>query len=94
RELILAGSQWYVSTIIIVDRIGANSRISRLAESVGGTIVQMSMGYWPQQVARDLHRVLGYEHPLVNMDQAEIGEFLKKAMLQVPLEDIIRLTEV
>ena len=37
-----------MATIILVDRIGANSRIERMAEEVQGTIIQMSAGYWPR----------------------------------------------
>ncbi len=93
REISLGHSRWYMATIIIVDRIGANSRIERLAQEVDGTIVQMSAAYWPQQVARELNRVLGFEHDLVNMEQARIGRFLERKLSQVPLEDFIGLDD-
>jgi hypothetical protein len=80
-----------MATIIIVDRIGRNSRIEQLARDIDGTIIQMSAGYWPQQVARELSRVLGFKHDLVDMDQASIGEYLKQKLRQVPLEDFIQL---
>jgi len=89
REISLGRSTWYLSTIIIVDRIGANSRIQQLAEAIDGTIIQMSMGYWPQQVARELSRVLGYRHELVRMKQAEIGQYLRDKMDKVPLEELL-----
>jgi hypothetical protein len=82
-----------LATIIIVDRIGANSRIERLAQEVDGTIIQMSAGYWPQQVARELNRVLGFEHDLVNMEQSHIEEFLKDKLGQAPLQDFIGLQD-
>jgi len=91
REISLGRSRWYMATIIIVDRIGANSRIEQLAKEVDGTIVQMSMAYWPQQVARELHRVLGYEHKLINMRQSEIGAYLQAELRKVPLEEFIDL---
>jgi hypothetical protein len=93
REISLGRSRLYMATIILVDRIGANSRIERLAQEVKGTIIQMSAGYWPQLVAQELHRVLGFEHQLVNMEQAYIEEFLKHELSLVPLEDFIRLTD-
>ncbi|MCS7072181.1 MAG: hypothetical protein NZM00_11790, partial [Anaerolinea sp.] len=83
---------WFMATIIIVDRIGERSRIQQLAEDIDGTIVQMSAGYWPQRVARTLNQVLGLEHPLVEMEQSDIGDFLKVRMQDVPLEDFIELT--
>lgn len=91
REIALGRSKWYMATIIIVDRIGANSRIERLARDVDGTIVQMSMGYWPQQVARELRRVLDYEHKLADMDQSQVGPYLRTQLSEVPLEDFIGL---
>jgi len=89
REISLGRSRWYLATIIIVDRIGANSRIERLAQAVDGTIIQMSAGYWPQQVARELHRVLGFKHELVNMKPARIEKYLERKLSQAPLEDFI-----
>ncbi len=89
REVAIGRSQWYMATIIIVDRIGANSRIEQLAKEVGGTIVQMSLAYWPQQVAHELSRVLGYEHPLTKMEQSEISAYLRTRLYEVPLEDFL-----
>ncbi|MBI4552985.1 MAG: hypothetical protein HY710_12040 [Candidatus Latescibacteria bacterium] len=74
-----------------MDRIGSNSRIERLAEEIQGTIIQMSMGYWPQQVAHELKRVLGYEHKLIRMEQSQIGAYLRAELRKVPLEELIGL---
>ena len=89
REISLGSSKWYMATIIVVDRIGAKSRIQNLAREIDGTIVQMSMRYWPQQVACELNRTLGYKHTLVNMEQSEIGEYLRTQLSKVPLEEFI-----
>jgi len=89
REISLGNSRWYMATIILVDRIGARSRIEQLAREIDGTIIQMSMGYWPQQVARELSRALGYEHKLVNMRQSQIGTYLRTQLSKVPLEEFI-----
>ncbi len=91
REISLGRSRWYMATIIIVDRVGANSRIERLAQEVNGTIVQMSAAYWPQQVARELNRVLGFRHELLDMEQGRIGKYLERRLRQVPLEAFIGL---
>ncbi len=93
REISLGRSRWYMATIILVDRIGANSRIERLAQEIQGTIIQMSAGYWPQQVARELHRALGFEHPLVGMKPAQIEPYLRRALTKVPLETFIGLND-
>jgi hypothetical protein len=92
REISLGRSKYYMATIILVDRIGANSRIERLAEEVEGTIVQMSAGYWPQQVAQVLNKKLGFKHYLVNAKLEDIDAYISGALRDVPLEDFIGLT--
>ena len=92
REISLGRSTFYMATIILVDRIGKNSRIERMAEDIDGTIVQMSAGIWPQQIAQILNKTLGLEHPLVNMAKNDVEEYLQKAMLDVPLEEFIGLS--
>lgn len=61
---------------------------------MGGTIIQMSGSYWPQEVARELNRVLGLDHELVHMEPNCIHEFLKVEMRKVPLEEFIRSSAV
>ena len=93
REISLGRSKFFMATIILVDRIGANSRIERMAEEVQGTIIQMSAGYWPKQVAQVLNKTLGFKHDLTRMNDSEIEKYLHKAMRKVPLEQFIGLSE-
>ncbi|MBM4019183.1 MAG: CfrBI family restriction endonuclease [Planctomycetes bacterium] len=89
RETELGGRKWYMGTVIIVDRIGPNSRIQELARRVRGTIVQMSAAYWPQEVARILSALLGFKHELVKMRQEGIHDFLRRRMREVLLEEFL-----
>jgi hypothetical protein len=89
RELQLGRSQWYMATIILVDCVGRRSRIARLAQEIGGTIIQMNMGYWPRQVAQVLHQEIGFEHELLTMEEAQIAAYLKSRLQKVPLQDFI-----
>jgi hypothetical protein len=89
RQTELGGKKWYMATIIIVDRIGPNSRIEELARNVKGTIVQMSAAYWPQQVARVLNKTLGFKHELVAMQPGLIHDFLDSRIRDVRLENFI-----
>ncbi|MBN1902092.1 CfrBI family restriction endonuclease [Candidatus Sumerlaeota bacterium] len=93
REISLGRSLWYMATIILVDRIGANSRIERLARDVKGTIIQMSASYWPKQVAQELNKSIGFKHILLSMNPSEIEEYLKKELNKVPLGKFIGLDE-
>jgi hypothetical protein len=94
RELQLGRENWYMATMIIVDRIGERSNIQKLAQAIDGTIVQMSASYWPQRVARTLKQALGFEHPLATMEHAEIADFLKSQIHNAPLELFIDLASV
>lgn len=93
REVSLGHSNYYMATIILVDRIGANSRIKTLAEEIGGTIIQMSASYWPKQVADVLKRSLGFEHSILEMDDRKVENFLREKMQSVPLQDFIGLSQ-
>lgn len=91
REMELGQQKWYLATIIIVDRIGERSAIEQLARKVSGTIVQMSMSYWPKQVAIELMNSIGYSHKLAKMPDDEIEDYLREKMTAVPLELFIGL---
>ena len=93
REISFGHSIYYMATIILVDRIGANSRIETLAEEVGGTIIQMSASYWPKQVAHVLQKSLGFKYPILGMDDGQVEVFLRKQMPNVPLQDFIGLSQ-
>ncbi len=93
REISLGRSKFFMATIILVDRIGANSRLERMAEEVQGTIIQMSAGYWPKQVAQVLNKTLGFKHGLTHMSDSETEKYLRKAIQKVPLEQFIGLSE-
>ncbi|MBI3764271.1 MAG: hypothetical protein HY260_20715 [Chloroflexi bacterium] len=82
-----------MATIIIVDRIGVNSRLEQLAREVDGTAIQMSAGYWPQPVARELNRVLGFKNELVSMKSSRIKKYLERRLSRAPLEDFIGLSD-
>ena len=49
----------------------------------------MSMGYWPQEVAKVLKNTLGYKHKLIGMKQLQIGQYQHEEMQKVPLEKFI-----
>jgi len=86
----LGNDHFYMATIIIVDRIGKDTRIVNMARAIGGEVVQMSNAYWPKDIAVLLHRTLGFEHELLYMEQGEIETFLKAKLNDVPLEDFVK----
>lgn len=89
RNVELANSHWYMSTIIIVDQIAKGSRLRQRASKLGGVVIQMSGSYWPQQVARELKEALGFEHPLVDMPVDKIADYIRSELHEVDLEDFV-----
>ena len=57
----------YMSTIVILDRIGQNSRIKELASAINGEIVQMSMSYWVKEIAQILKKNKFYSSNFKNV---------------------------
>lgn len=92
REVEFGRSKWFMATIIIVDRIGPKSNIQELANRIEGDVVQMSMAYWPQEVAKILEQRMGFNHPLVYMPRNEVHNYLSEAIRHVNLENYLRTT--
>ncbi len=90
QEASYGATTHYLATFIVVDRIGKGSRIVKLANDINGTIIQMSAGYWPQQVALVMKEKIGFEHPLSRLPENEIEAYLRFKLSQVPLEDFTR----
>ncbi len=80
---------YYMATIVIIDKIGKKSMLEAQARQIGGNIVQMSMSLWPQQVARILNEKVGYDDPLVTMSAEDVPEYLWQKLEAVNLERII-----
>lgn len=89
RELEHGRSKYYMATFIIVDRIGERSRIEALAQKIDGTIIQMSMAFWPQVLAKRMGQALGFKHKLQDMPTQEICQYLKDEMKKVKIEEFV-----
>ncbi len=76
----------YMSTIILVDRIGEGSRIVEMAKEINGTIIQMSMTYWVKEVAHVLGEKLEFKHPILKMSSDESIDYIEKAMDKIDLK--------
>ena len=91
REEEIRGHRWYMATIIIIDRLGKDSRVEPMAKKIGGEVVQMSATFWPQAVANLLKESLqGYEHELADMEPIMIEDYLRNKLKAVPIESFIK----
>ncbi|MBI5220231.1 MAG: CfrBI family restriction endonuclease [Candidatus Liptonbacteria bacterium] len=94
REITLGKTKWFMATIIVVDRIGQNSRIEALAKRIGGDIVQMSGAYWPFRVAGILRARTGYKSDLLRLKDKAFFNHLKKKISKIDFQKIINYPSV
>lgn len=79
----------YMTTIIIVDRIGEGSRIKQLAKRIDGNIIQMSMTYWVKEVCQILKETINFKHKLLKLSNEESLDFINSAMQRIDLNDFV-----
>lgn len=89
REIEIGRRTWYTATIVIVDRIGERSRIERLARDVDAYMIQMSMSYWPLELARILNEETGFEHDLLTMPENRVEEYLRQQLENISMSEFI-----
>ncbi len=89
KEMELGRQLHYMSTIILVDRIGERSRIVEMAKAINGDIVQMSMTHWTKEVANILAEKIDFEHPIVELSNSESLEYIREGMKKINLREFI-----
>lgn len=92
RVLELNGTKHYWATFIIVDRVGERSTLVEQAETINGTIVQMSMSYWPKELAKALQRRMGYRAALLRVPDAQVDAWLRKKVDATDIESFVEAT--
>ncbi|MCL2139244.1 MAG: CfrBI family restriction endonuclease [Treponema sp.] len=89
REIEIKNQKHYMSTIILIDRIGTKSRITDMAKKIDGNIIQMSMTYWVKEVAAVLHNRMGFSHVLLDLDGEEGVEYINAHMEKIDLKQFV-----
>lgn len=89
REMEFGRRHHTMATFIVVDRIGTRSRLAELAKRIDGTIIQMSMSYWPRELARHLSAIKGFHHPMTSMSDEEVEQYLAESLSRAPIQDFI-----
>jgi hypothetical protein len=89
RKQNIAGEESYLPTFVIVDRIGSKSNIAELANQIDGEIVQMSMSYWPREVAKKLNSKIGYETEIADISNKKIKKEMEERMQDVPINQFL-----
>lgn len=89
REMDFGRRNHFMSTIVIVDRIGTKSRITDMAKLIDGRIVQMSMSQWITEVCEILQDTIGFEHPLLKMSDEQSINYVRKEITKIDLRKFI-----
>lgn len=89
REMEHGRQLHYMSTIILVDRIGEASRIVEMAKEINGNIVQMSMTYWVKEVAEILNKKMSFKHPILKLTPEKSLDFIEKETKKIDLKQFM-----
>ena len=89
REMSHGRSLHFMSTIVLVDRIGEGSRITELAKRIDGNIIQMSMNYWVREICQLLKMKINFDHKILKLSNEESLEFVKMKMEKLDLNQFV-----
>ena len=89
REMDFGRKLHFMSTIVLVDRIGEGSRITELAKRIDGNIVQMSMNYWVKEICQILKTKIGFDHKIMELSNEKSLIFVNKEMEKINLNQFI-----
>ena len=89
RELEIGTQKYYATTIIIVDRIGERSRIETMAKKIDGIIIQMSMSYWPKQLAKILKEKTNHNSDILKINDEELYDYLKERISKINFNEFL-----
>lgn len=88
-EVELQGSRSSSHNIIIVDKMPETTKTLESAQKSGSDIVQMSMQFWPQEVAELLKKRSGYEAEILRVPESQLRDYLAQKMTSMPILDFL-----
>jgi hypothetical protein len=92
REIETAGQIYGSNTFIIVDRLPNTDKTRRAAERIGAEIVQMSMQYWPRELAIKMGNRLGFKNEIQTVSDSQMRSYLTQELQLVKTQDFLNDT--
>jgi len=77
------------STFVIVDRLPATLKTKDLAKEIGAEIIEMSMQYWPRELARRLGQRFEFKHELQKMQDSKMSEYFIQKLRAINVEGFV-----
>lgn len=90
RNLEINKQTYHSATCIIVDRVGEGSGLEEQAKRAGARVIQMSMSYWPIELAQWLSSKFKHKSDIVNCKPAELANLLKKKLACVSFDNFVQ----
>ncbi|MEY4454205.1 MAG: hypothetical protein RI951_799 [Pseudomonadota bacterium] len=85
----ISGQTYDAKTYIVVDRLPKTGKTEGAAKKIDAEIIQMSMKYWPKELAIKLNEGVGLNHPLCKMPDDEIEEYLRNQLKSIQLQNFL-----
>ncbi len=89
----IKGAKTYSKTFIVVDRLPDTSKTLEAAKRLQAEIIQMSMKFWPIELARKLKEA-GWGSPMASVREGDIASWLEQKIETVNLLPLIGDMEV
>ena len=89
REMEVSGGKSSSVTFIVVDRLPRTGKTESAAKRIGAEIVQMSMQYWPRDLAQRLGTRFGIKHKLQDMSDSEMDSYLSKKLKSIAIQEFL-----
>lgn len=90
RNFEVGEHKFHSATCIIVDRVGESSALEDQAKRAGAKLIQMSMSYWPIELAQWLFSEFKYKSDILTCKQDELPALLKKKLSAVSFENFVQ----
>lgn len=90
RNFEVGEHKFHSATCIIVDRVGESSALEDQAKRAGAKLIQMSMSYWPIELAQWLFSEFKYKSDILACKQDELPALLKKKLSAVSFENFVQ----
>jgi len=89
RQLEREGKNLTSRTIVIVDRLPQTGKTMSVANAVGADIIQMSMQYWPRELAHRLAIQTGSNYEMQAISDRDMKSYIGTKMMDVNLFDFV-----
>lgn len=90
RNLEINKQTYHSATCIIVDRVGEGSGLEEQAKHAGAIVIQMSMSYWPIELAQWISAKFGYKSAIAVCKPEQLPALLNKKLAAVPFENFVQ----